>query len=392
MSLDVIISLVGGGIIAWLIDLWRYRKQREERKKEQDYKKRDILRVIAWDGIGDSDITSGFEASCSLRVDCLEYVRGIEKITHLRKEEGPFDVAIVDREFLIYFDDKKIVPMIKDVLTTEQEKKVEGLFSQIVRPLCKTPGRLGFPVRCGLNAMLINTEKAKEIIGDQEITTYGFLNNLDQYPDKPKIGIWNWSLPTLSIFLLAGGVHINQVSSQYYDENQEHNEINKIIANLIRNQQKLKFLELPHQVEDALRNNEIWVLPGGGGWNLPLNAKDTDDWKVIVPREGAYLWVECACILEHGDKNKSLLYIEYLLKTETQKAICSRRKSYKACPVSTQDIIYIPDEMAETSDKKRIFTDTLELQKSVNFRELPDDWPGWEKAWNKLLKGIATSI
>ena len=60
-------------------------------------KKRKGIQVIAWNGFNEREVKSHYKKS---RLDVLEYVRGVEKVTHLKYEGSLFDVLIADVEFL----------------------------------------------------------------------------------------------------------------------------------------------------------------------------------------------------------------------------------------------------------------------------------------------------
>jgi hypothetical protein len=55
------------------------------------------LQVIAWEGVGDEAVVRPYRRN---RVAVLEYVRGIDRASHLRYDQRLFDVLVADVEIL----------------------------------------------------------------------------------------------------------------------------------------------------------------------------------------------------------------------------------------------------------------------------------------------------
>ena len=352
-------------------------------------RKRDSLNVIAWEGIGDQDITQGFEQRHrKLQVNCLEYVRGVDKVSHLRLEERPFDILILDNEFIDNVDGAKLVEMNSQRFGHDLCQRIEAAGRSLPPGLQGQTKGLAIPIRCGLNAVLLNEVEAKRILrrSDLNLDSYNFLRprNLKMYPTEPKIAIWNWYLPSLCIFLLAEGASPRSLFTQRYKK------IRSIVDQLLdgRNIDRFLLYNDPRRLTEAMEGGKVWAVPAGGGWFLPLGLSRSH-WKVVVPRKShALLWMECASVLADADKEKATMYIEYLLEEETQLKIC-RRDSYRACPVRGDLLSKLPPDMIEASDKDRIFEDNLGRRENVIFRKLPGHPMEWEMAWSVLEKGAA---
>jgi spermidine/putrescine-binding protein len=341
--------------------------------------KRKRLNVIAWKGFGEAELRRGFAKRAVLNV--LEYVRGVEKVSHLRLEDSWFDVLVADLEFIPRFDSSRLVQLTDDYV--RKEVNIEELWHSLVPDLAGSiHHRLGIPVRCGLNAILLNRERAASILSRDEPTSYTFLKaaDLTAFPTTPKIGLWDWYLPSLAIFLLAEGIPLNQIF------NQDGGRVKQIADQLKLNIDRIQLFRTPELLTDAILSGSVWIVPGGGGWLLPADASKANACKVVVPTEGALLWAECASILVHAEERPlAEQYISYLLEQKTQLEIC-KRKAYRACPVVPVVFGEITRDMLESSDLKRIFDSNNRIKNNLVFRQLPVHWREWEDAWDDFVR------
>ena len=364
-------------VLAWIFHRRRTRRKDQAPTEIKPETKR--LQLIAWDGFNEDEVKSSF--SSKPRPDILEYVRGVEKVTHLKYEGSLFDVLIADVEFLTRHN-------LGQKLLSLQGPHYEPLWDKIplaLRMQIKNAGnQLGIPVRCGLNAIIINTRAAEKVLGNPHISSYSDLQLSKILPvstTQCRIGIWNWYLPSLSILLLTEDrISLQNVWAQPLGK------IKTIIDIMvdINNRDKFLLLDDPKDATDHLVNGDVWVIPGGAGWLMPLESERRKDLKVIVPQEGAIMWVECAAIIRNpeGGEDLSRGLIQHYLESKTQ-LLLAQRRAYRTCPVTTEALRALSAPIASVVDCNNIF-DGDRLRAEVVLRKLPQDAPAWEECWEKV--------
>lgn len=343
------------------------------------------LQLIAWNGFNEREVRSPYKKS---RLDVLEYVRGIEKVTHLKYEGSLFDVLIADVEFLKRHDiGRKLLPL----TGTNYEPLWNNIPLSLRMAISERGNNLGIPIRCGLNAIIINKDMAREIFKGNTITSYKDLQLskiLSECTDKRRIGLWNWYLPTLSILLLTEGKPLNE---NLWGLPNLENDLRRITDSIVDNNNKEKFLLLndPKNATDHLIEKDVWIILGGAGWLMPLESSRRKNLEVIIPTEGAIMWVECASIIRNPEGNETLSrsLIEYLLESTTQIQLAQRR-AYRTCPVTIEAFQSLPAHMGDVVDFHRIFDANYNLQPYITLRNLPDNWRTWEHYWENVERNV----
>lgn len=342
------------------------------------------LQLIAWNGFNEPEIVKSYRGP---RLDILEYVRGIDRVTHLRYGKSLFDVLISDVEFLtrhhdphnLLFLDKLDYEDFWDLIPPELRFRVEAA------------GRcLGIPVRCGLNDIVVNSrgfEKAlskpptKSGLSYRELSLSTIVNNTDI-----RIGLWNWYLPTLGVLLLTEGVALNRVWDQ------KAVTVKAITDFIVQHKHRFLLFDQPGDATRFLKANQVWTVLGAGGWLIPANAAERGNLIALVPNEGVLMWVECAAIIDNREAHQAFSkdLIKHLLQPSTQHLLAERH-AYRACPVTVSAIRDLSKDMdwVQTFNIDRIFdfdsTKNLPLKDKVVLRELPkDEWRNWESCWETV--------
>ena len=206
---------------------------------------------------------------------------------------------------------------------------------------------------------------------------------LPQCTAQCRIGLWNWYLPTLSILLLTEGIGLKNIWSQLGTT------IRTITDTIVNNKDKFLLLDDPTDATNHLVSGDIWIIPGGAGWLMPLDESRRQNLEVIVPKEGAIMWIESASIIRNPEGNEVLsrTLIEYLLESKTQIQLAQRR-AYRTCPVSTEALQALPAPIATVVDYNNIFDASFHLKPNVELRDLPGDWRTWEQCWENIENNV----
>ena len=343
------------------------------------------IQLIAWSGFSEPEVVRPYEVSAETRLDVLEYVRGVEKVTHLRHEGSLFDVLISDVEFLTrHHIGFKLQSLLNSPEYAPLWDKVVPSLASAVKQVGKG---LGIPVRFGLNDVVVNVKAAPQPIremierNDPDISyTHFKLQNLVKHANPGcRIGLWNWYLPTLTQLLLTDGVSIDEVALQGRDR------IQKLTDYISHNDAYFVLCDEPDIATQYLIDRKVWIILGVGGAFLPPVAHGRDELRAIFPKEGGVLFVECAAVIRNprGSEALSRGYLEHLLNVDTQ-LLLSHRQSYRTSPVTKEALAHVSEQDYERLNLHRVFNnrDDFTLAPNVVLRKLPTAfWREWENCW-----------
>lgn len=122
------------------------------------------IHLIAWSGFNETQVVGPYEAVSDARLNVLEYVRGIEKVTHLRNEGSLFDVLISDVEFLA----RHHIGFTLHSLTSPEYRPLwDKVIPSLAYAVKQEGGGLGIPVRFGVNDIVLNVHAAPPSIRDK---------------------------------------------------------------------------------------------------------------------------------------------------------------------------------------------------------------------------------
>jgi spermidine/putrescine-binding protein len=351
---------------------------------EQRRHRRKSLQVIAWAGFAEPEIVKPYEKISRLAL--LEYVRGIDRVVNLKLEDSFFDVLVTDIEFLDRHNiGKKLKELSGAPFPSLRDRVVRGLRDATLK---HCGAWLGIPVRWGLNDIIINETKVKQLFGPQfQVTSYQDLRLDRIIPlSRPEceIGIWNWYLPSLLVMLLGDGVPLHREELA----NADLDRVKRCIDLILNNPDRFLLFDDPAEATSHLRDGHVWTVLGGGSWMLPFEPEQRRDLKAILPQEGALMWIECAGIINHAEKSerKAASLIEYLLEKQTQREL-SRRRAYRTFPATREALEDLGEHIWNDFHLDRVFTaHSYHLASDIVVRPRPDKWRRWEEEWEKIAE------
>ena len=201
---------------------------------------------------------------------------------------------------------------------------------------------------------------------------------------KGKLGMRDWYLPCMGCVSLAMG---NKPKPYDID--------NAKFATMLAKMNALKpsvvgFWDFAGEF-DSFANGNAWVVPGSGEWMAGLLQKDGHNVLSSVPKEGAVIWTESACIVT-GTKKADLAkeFIRYLVSPEGQRRLMLKTSYMASGPskVAWENLNKADPKMAKV------------LRMDLNGENLLSDWRGdrlvlrqlptqqspedWQEAWSKF--------
>lgn len=363
-----------------------------------DLRRKKGVNLIAWAGFGEDPITTAFESGKKTPLDVLEYVRGLERLTSLKyrgrdAQARLFDVLISDIEYLKLHNVAGNLRPLDD--NTGYGEAWQEISSDLAIRIKEQGEYFGIPVRCGLNDIVLNLELSKDKLPEPTIiqlegsegprynslsySDFSLKKLIETNPSQPpRIGLWNWYLPTLSVILLTKGISPVEAVWQ-----QTREKIKEITDYIVDHKDFFVLYDTPESATRGLSKNEVWILLGGGSCLLPDAQGAQRKFKSVIPREGAILWVECVSALTISDVELSKSFIEFLLEKNVQIKL-AEREAYRACPVTNQALNDIPARTAALAGKDSIFGTENRLRQDIYIRQLPPRWRDWQDCWDSV--------
>ena len=216
-------------------------------------------------------------------------------------------------------------------------------------------------------------------LSEEDVSSYSIL--WDEKV-KGKVGIWDYYIPSMGVI------------SRYLGNEKAHDISNEKLSELGETLSTLKpqvraILASGADVHTALANEEVWIVPGGGEWNVAVLKEQGHDIAWAVPEEGGLMWAESISIVK-GAKNKDMAdkFIEYITSSEGQ-AIVAWRKAYIGIPAN-KDAFELLSENQQDIMQAHNAEEAQELAKQVSVRSLPiqQEEQEWLDVWQNFKAGV----
>jgi spermidine/putrescine transport system substrate-binding protein len=313
----------------------------------------DELNIVAWIGYDEESLIKPFEDKYDVKVNVKTAVGDPNVVSLLEQSPNNYDLIIVGPE---------TVPKLyaKGLLEPIDESKYP--VDKFIEPLNKFPfieiegNTYAIPVRWGSNGLLYNPKYLTE----DDVQSYAIL--WDEKV-KGKVGIWDYYIPSMGVI------------SRYTGNEKAHDISDEKLADLAETLYTLKpqvrtILASGADVHTALANEEVWIVPGGGEWNVAVLQEQGHDIAWTVPKEGGLMWAESVSVVKDA-KNKELAekFIEYITSPEGQ-AIVAWREAYIGIPAHKEAFVKLTEEQQDIMQAHNAI-EAQELASQVTVRSLP---------------------
>ncbi len=201
---------------------------------------------------------------------------------------------------------------------------------------------------------------------------------------KGKLGMRDWYLPCMGCISLAMGNKPKPYDidkAKYEAMVEKMNTLKPSVAG---------FWDFAGEF-DSFANGTAWVVPGSGEWMAGLLQKDGHNVLSSVPKEGAVIWTESACIVKGTQKaDLAKVFIRYLISAEGQRRLMLK-SSYMASG---------PSKVAWENLNKADPKTAKVLRMDLSGRNLLNEWrdgqlvlrqlpaqqtpEDWQEAWSKF--------
>ncbi|MCK5026044.1 MAG: spermidine/putrescine ABC transporter substrate-binding protein [Nanoarchaeota archaeon] len=326
------------------------------------------LNIVAWIGYDEESLIKPFEEKYDVKVNVKTAVGDPNVVSLLEQSPDTYDLIVVGPE---------TVPKLhaKDLL--QPVEKSNYPVDQFIEPLNNFPfmeidgNTYAIPVRWGSNGLLYNPKylsaddvQSYEILWDEKV--------------KGKVGIWDYYIPSMGVI------------SRYNGNEKAHDISDKKLEELAQTLYSLKpqvktILANGADVHTALANEEVWVVPGGGEWNIAVLKEQGYDIAWTVPKEGGLMWAESISIVK-GAKNKDLAekFIEYITSPEGQ-TIIAWREAYIGIPAHKEAFSMLSVEQQNIMQAHNA-NEGQELANQVTLRSLPiqQEEQDWLDIWQEF--------
>jgi hypothetical protein len=287
----------------------------------------DKLHVIAWEGWERENLYRRRLASgrkLTEHLDFLLYIRAPAIIPKLFKPgKRYYDVLVADAEYIRRYADAGRLAHTEPKLNAQWDRVADFIRKKVEDHVIVDSKRFAIPCRWGFQEILVRREAAKEV-GITERTKYSELKIEDilEHTDW-KIGLWNWSLPSLCIILATNDVPLENAHKQTYNGILEC--LRPIVKVKDEWKRRVRFFDTIEDIHSKIRSDGIKIVYGAGSWALP------QDFKVpminITPAAGVLMWTECAAILQDtaniapASMARAAGLIDHWLSVNTQKIL-----------------------------------------------------------------------
>ena len=328
------------------------------------------LNIVAWIGYDEEDFLKPFEDKYNVKVNVKTAVGDANIVSLLEQSPEIYDLIIVGPETVPKLHAKGLLEPI------DKEKYPSFIEPFNDFPFITIDGKTyAIPIRWGSNGLLYNPKYLTE----EEVSSYSIL--WDEKV-KGKVGIWDYYLPTMGVL------------SKYLGNEQAHNISDEKLKELESTLNSLRpqvkaVLASGADVHTALANEEVWIVPGGGEWNVAILKEQGHDIAWTVPKEGGLMWAESISIVKNA-KHKDLAdkFIEYITSPKGQ-ALVAWRKAYIGVPVNKDSFELLSKEQQDIIQAHN-YIEAEELAKRVTVRSLPvqQEEQKWLDIWQSFKAGL----
>ncbi|MAG75340.1 MAG: hypothetical protein CL811_01160 [Colwelliaceae bacterium] len=330
------------------------------------------LNIVAWIGYDEADFLKPFEEKYNVKVNVKTAVGDPNVVSLLEQSPDIYDLIVVGPETVPKLYAKGLLEPV-EVRNYPVDNFLEPLNDF---PFITIKGETyAIPVRWGSNGILYNPK----YLSEEEVSSYSIL--WDEKV-KGKVGIWDYYIPSMGVISRYVG---NEKAQDISDE--KLSELDETLDTL-RPQVKA-VLASGADVHTALANEEVWIVPGGGEWNVAVLKEQGHDIAWTVPQEGGLMWAESVSIVKNA-KNKDLAdkFIEYITSPEGQ-AIVAWRKAYIGVPANKGAFELLSEQQQEIIQAHNA-GEAQELAKQVSVRSLPiqQEEQEWLDIWQNFKAGI----
>lgn len=404
------------------------------------------IQIIAWDGFNEKDFRQLLSQNSFGQIDILEYVRGINKVTHLRYNESKFDLLVADCEFLKrhYASGRNLEDCSpgKDPLYDSLWPKLNSsLTSKIHENISFNHMKLGIPIRLGMHDILANTSILKNFFSgntnqlsyrDFKLTRIIECIRAGEASERSKIGLWNWYVPTMPTLLklsLGNSVIAKELFKSYGDINfWEKNRdeltsaLDDIVETIKRNKDCFCLVNDPKEVKDWFNSqradgvskpHNLLFLLGGGSFLLGKENCFDRISSIVPANDELLMFVECVSIISKRDNNDAQApkqILSKLFEVDTHLQACNRN-AYLCIPTTNEALSKLfndvefakkPEYSALVNYARRFkVLDTFQdgsmgerkFANSVVHRQLPPNEFLWyvKNSWNKIESYLSES-
>jgi hypothetical protein len=329
------------------------------------------IQVIGWKGIENRIIYDEFIRKGRYQLAFLTTEMSFETLPSLHyyeleadhREPMPFDAVYMDYEFA---DRYRELGLIANLNANGQFGSYGGWDGSIARSIKrllwpnsisdKTPV-YSAPIQFGFNEVLINPNGH---LGEELRTKVSDRNAVWSYSDfslekllsdgKTRVAVWHWYLPSmLQMVLSLGEENVSEVSNRLRQATQPGNRLRQatqpgklledFIGRLSRRLRsdagwrgRLWVTSNLNDVRGAIRDFEAGIVLGIGSSVLSAES-DLTHVRAVVPKQGVFLWINCAAAIEKDDRTAANALIRHWLQCETQKKMFDTSREYIGLPV-----------------------------------------------------------